>query len=848
MKIKAPPVGINVVTKSRTGVDVLSMVRVFIFIFVTIFLALSYGLDLTPESRLRKLSFQIRGLPPSAKDYHDLQQAKADENNTKLNDLFKTKFDSYFKSPWAAAKLSEKIYENWRIENPTDYLAINKVTDQKNDLVLSEPILSMTERSVIKHLQKAISKGQSWDQIIISSSFRRTLDVTLTLQNFQSTYLNYGFKTRMALFKSDYLQKGFKFDTDEEVQQALDEFDKVAATTTVTAPNTNSSYSPTPYLKNSKIDPKFTKLVIQGALDSNAAKQEELFNYLMQLKKNLTVYRDEILGQPQGSSTQLPELIFNLTEMTDRYKKTIYSKAAAFFRIYLCDDMSPVILPGKNSKSQEVFKLIHLATQNESDVQISTPLTTQSLPPPPPPLTTSNSHVQPACSGCHNKLDPMELVFNKKLKAKSTTNNSPIPFEFVYEDYTGKDIKLTISNIEQLPERLQQEPQYIRCQSEKFWNWYIGTDVPISPKQRDDLERVYKSNQSQPVEIIRYLTSLKSFYSDSFLTEPKQFNNVRPILQKCHSCHKSDQIIPSLLVIPFNLDKSSMAEKMSDHIEILESVIKQTNLLNDQRGIKMPPQSAGWSLSPGEKITLIKWINDGAKDDYGNDSITTAQKNKLLAAATNQIMDSITRVGKSQPSLSLTWQRIINYNDILRTFPFKLGTSSVCNQDFISKKNSLGHPDIYTGVPISDKPDNAYREAYRKCVVQSLFEIEQSLKSALANGAAAVDSLAKYYNPLGLSDLHADIVKSATSENPMNLIGIKKWTDLTSEQKIKIAQNQIHFILGPNLNHIETVLDLDKKVVAAVDKIMITNQLNSAIKGSLYSLYYILNSDSFFIY
>ena len=79
----------------------------------------------------------------------------------------------------------------------------------------------------------------------------------------------------------------------------------------------------------------------------------------------------------------------------------------------------------------------------------------------------------------------MESIFNKKFDRLSftATGAKPSVFNFSYDDYNGRTITIPVSNVDELPALISKQPQYIRCQSEKFWNWFIGTDVPLSPKQ-----------------------------------------------------------------------------------------------------------------------------------------------------------------------------------------------------------------------------------------------------------------------------------------------------------------------------------------------------------------------------
>jgi len=822
---------------------------------IVLFQSHSYGLELTDESKLRKLSYQMRGLPPTPKEFADLVKAKDTESN--LNAFFRSKVEEYYKSPWTASKLTERLFEDWRIENPGTPLTEAFLEQKDTEIGLGYPPTSQNDTALVKVIQSALTQGDSWDEILISNSFLKITEVTSTIQKIRQVY-EYSSMSRIKAFKDAVMSAGKKMDSTEEIQAVLDAYIKEKPLDSTTQNPIFTSIGPTPFVRNSHLDMKLTILILQGALEQGSPKYNDLVAHLRQVK-DLNYYSSQITSSvfippnqtatsiATASTKELPQMIFSLNDVTSRYKKTIYSKAAAFFRIYLCDDMQQVALPDGGSKSQEAFKFIHK----------STPSAVTDAPPPPTQtiMNVKPQHVQPQCLGCHVKLDPMETIFNKKFDRLSFTATGPKQsvFNFSYDDYNGRTITIPVNNVDELPALISKQPQYIRCQSEKFWNWFIGTDVPLSPKQRDELEKVYVTNESKPLEIIKYLTSLKLFSSDSFLSEPKQFNNVRPIFQKCHGCHKSDPTIPSLLEIPFNLNRTSQAEKMADHLDILKSVVKLTNILGDQKGIKMPTKDAGWKISDAERSTLIKWIADGAKDENGTDTITTEQKNKILAPAKAGVMEVVNQPSQLVPTMRPTWQRVLTYSEIIKTLPLKIDTtstySSTCANELLGKKYVLGHPDLYTARPVSETLDNAYRESYRKCVVRLLKQSQTSFAVNVQMNPAGINlsSKIRLYST-GLYSLAIQITKETPLESVFSVISKMKWSDLDEQQKLKIIQQQIDFTVGPNLNHIEAEMDLAKNVMKAVDRIATDPSKNDLISASYFSLYYILNSNSFLVY
>lgn len=478
-----------------------SKIGLFIIaVAIALFHSNSYGLELTPESKLRKLSYQMRGLPPTPQEFAALVKAK--ETDASLNSFFRSKVEEYYKSPWTASKLTERLFEDWRIENPGTPLTEAMLEQKDSEINLNYPAVSPNDTALIKVIQSALASGDSWDQILISNSFLKYTEVASTVQKLRQVY-EYSSSYRIQAFKETAIAAGKKMDSEEEIQAVIDAYIKDKPLTFEVQNPIFTSNNATPFLRNSHLDMKLTVLVIQGALQFNSPKYNDLVNHLRQIK-DLNYYSSQITSSTfippnqtaatvaNASSKELPHMIFSLNDVTARYKKTIYSKAAAFFRIYLCDDMQQVALPDGGSKSQDAFKLIHSPQPAASAASSA-----DAPPPPPAPITTAVTnvkpqHVQPQCLGCHVKLDPMESIFNKKFDRLSFTATGPKQsvFNFSYDDYNGRTITIPVNNIDDLPALISKQPQYIRCQSEKFWNWFIGTDVPLSPKQRDELEKV----------------------------------------------------------------------------------------------------------------------------------------------------------------------------------------------------------------------------------------------------------------------------------------------------------------------------------------------------------------------
>lgn len=819
-----------------------------IFIVFLSFASLSgNALELSGESKLRKLSFQMRGFAPTPLEYAELQNAKA--RGLPLKTFFDSKVEEYYQSPWAGIKLSEKLYEDWRLENVSAnfYLQSLNINLSFNNTTIANTSSGLSqngEPNLLHFVQQSILRGESWDQLLTSNTIQKNIDLSAGLKTLTSRFLERINFDKINRFRVYSQKMGRSLETIEGAQNSIAEFEKNPP-----AEGTVPSNQPmSPYFINSKKDLMLTILALQGAFEGNTKKQTELIAYLGTIKKPILQYVGEIVYPEMYFRTDNPDkwsnFIFGFNDMMNQYKKTIYSKSAAFFRIYLCDEMQPVILSPKNKKSKAALALV----QPNQNLPLS-------MPTPSSVTNTIATHVRADCASCHDKLDPMQ----KYLDIKATPNQkAPVSrvgaFDFVYVDYTGKKITLTLPSGSDLPQRISQEPQYIRCQSEKFWNWYVGSDVPLTPEKRERLEQVYKQAKSKPVEIIKHLVSQKDYASDEFGSEPVLFGAVRPIFSKCNSCHSgTDEIIPALTRIPFGYD-FKLDDKMSEHVSILKKVVDQSNIFEHAGTTKMPPKDAGWSLGAREKNLIARWIQDGAKDDNGKDTLTPDEKMQILGKAKPDYLDKIKKTLTVQPTMRNTWSRILNFSDFVRTLSVKLG-SNLCSQELVASKNVLGHFDVSTGLPFSDQPENAFREAYKGCLVKYIQSLKSNLNEFARQGnlnALKVKDFTAFSSqenyallPLGLYGIFEGMIQPGINLNVYKEFLSSNWQDLAPQLKSKIVRDQLDFVLGPNLNHISHETNLESVLIKNLDKLSKTSDNQTVVTILPYSLYYILNSDSF---
>ncbi|MEK7357140.1 MAG: hypothetical protein AAB250_11875, partial [Bdellovibrionota bacterium] len=287
-----------------------------------------------------------------------------------------------------------------------------------------------------------------------------------------------------------------------------------------------------------------------------------------------------IIGQTSENEIfSVPSLV-GTPEYRDRYKKTRYSRAAAFFRTYFCDDMQPVITIDNSQKTAEALKGLTINFDTPADAraheEVMGMLTPDLRPDAMKPEATvtvpqiaaaaaTPVHFKPECVACHRKLDPaQELIAGK-------ADFSSKPVEVVYDNADGTEVRVPIKDFSELNQIVVKQPQYVRCQSERMWAWTVGEDVPLDANRRAQLTSLYTEMESKPREIIAALVTRPEYANDDSFTQAPTFSTVSALLNRCNSCHAKEEDVPSFTTLPIEGE---------DHARWLTKIAKSVNIGN----------------------------------------------------------------------------------------------------------------------------------------------------------------------------------------------------------------------------------------------------------------------------
>lgn len=321
----------------------------------------------------------------------------------------------------------------------------------------------------------------------------------------------------------------------------------------------------------------------------------------------------EILFRDLQFSPQEKQIAGALTtsRFFNRYVNTGLNKnrkrAAAVFRIFLCDSMSAAV-PSSEGKDDHILDIM-FPHSGVTEEQLRTTLN-----------ATEKLHGdRPDCMACHYKLDPLGKTF---LTSPLVLSNIPSPGHLSYKRDNGEKVNIPVSGLAALGTAITQQPEYVRCQVRHFWNWFMGSQT-LTPDREKQLISEFNQRGRRTNDFIQYLTTQNEFYTlNAPLTEDQlRTRQVKVLLQKCQNCHKDqlndeaeDGKFPDFTVWPIGGNQTEMKHWV-------DRIYKKMDLENDGENPRMPPVEASWRTGFKEVQVVKDWIQRGAPDENGKPQV-----------------------------------------------------------------------------------------------------------------------------------------------------------------------------------------------------------------------------------
>lgn len=292
-----------------------------------------------------------------------------------------------------------------------------------------------------------------------------------------------------------------------------------------------------------------------------------------------------------------------------RYVNTALNKsrrrASAVFRIFLCDSMMAAIPPTDAASEKSDFDMIFPHNGTETEQQIKERF--------------ADPHgTQADCMSCHYKLDPMGQVFGFSSAGLAP---SPTPGALRYKSLSQGKVDIAVNGVRGLAKTITQQQDYVRCQVNHFWNWYVGKDFPKSEKRTLELMSKFDEVGRKPKDFIAYLVTSSEFRSKPQILNENQIlaRRAGSILKNCFDCHRNqnrnDEIRDwDLTEFPY---KGDLQQRQGQ----IEMLVNELDLTGDGSKKTMPPKSSVWKLSDDQHQILKRWVEQGAPDYDGKPQV-----------------------------------------------------------------------------------------------------------------------------------------------------------------------------------------------------------------------------------
>jgi hypothetical protein len=273
-------------------------------------------------------------------------------------------------------------------------------------------------------------------------------------------------------------------------------------------------------------------------------------------------------------------------------------RAAALFRIFLCDAMVP--FAGATNQMKSLNDFLPELVSTDTDL---------------PHGTEEELHGnRPDCQNCHYKLDPMGRTMLPITRTLSRMNSKG---HLTYRNEAGQLIDVVGHGIGEIAQGITQQKEYVSCQVNNFISWFFGPLVVLGEKRYNEIMVEFNKRGRRMNDFIAYLVEQPEFVDPSYKPDPNIVvaNQVKKIFRTCSNCHGTDT--PSATgtapdLVDYFFHRTGFSKK-----GMLGYVKDMINLEGDCTGGEMPPKDANWKLSPTECQSIKDWVRAGAPDLNG---------------------------------------------------------------------------------------------------------------------------------------------------------------------------------------------------------------------------------------
>jgi hypothetical protein len=287
-----------------------------------------------------------------------------------------------------------------------------------------------------------------------------------------------------------------------------------------------------------------------------------------------------------------------------------------------CDDLRAVAA-GTEQINKNALRGFNPAMFNPTNQNLNTSLATSA---------PTDEHGSKECQTCHRKLTPLSKRF-------AGANGVDKNFPFVFDDFLQGQQTINGSST---PEQIFSSDAYLSCQVKRVWSWYMGEDLPLRLSTFERLKTVFRETGGNFSALAKEVVTQPEFSNPIYANSKRTFDGVKPIMQRCQSCHEKEPLLADFTAMPFVVSPTNTEADKAEHFEWIQKILKSTKLHQSGFGRTMPPAKANWELSDRDRMFLGQWIWDGARDEKGSPTLDQGQIKALLEQSSDDFKSTLT--------------------------------------------------------------------------------------------------------------------------------------------------------------------------------------------------------------
>lgn len=253
-------------------------------------------------------------------------------------------------------------------------------------------------------------------------------------------------------------------------------------------------------------------------------------------------------------------------------------RAAAYFRVMLCDAMSPA-LERETQKEKELRLALGMSDEQVSVEELE--------------KIHQNKHAnQKDCAVCHNRLDPIGRTMRPlELGVSGVAFKGRLRFA----NSLSENSDISVDGFHDLIVKTTEQSKYIDCQTNWMIETFLGKDLGLSTLRFTEVLKTVEKNKRRVKSTIEELLMLPEFRGlVQRVPEPASLVAAKAVLSNCNECH------------------SNLFKERPEQIKArLARISICLDLPANGKGRAMPPSDHYWEPTDAEVMTVKTWISNG---------------------------------------------------------------------------------------------------------------------------------------------------------------------------------------------------------------------------------------------